>query len=177
MQELPRPAWYRQVWMLNLAIAVVVVAALVAATVVVGSRRDERANPPMVTGAPSTAGVPSTIAAPQRALPNASPPTSALPRTTVKTGVRWEQSGTEGYYGTPFEVPNGWHLVWTFDCHSFKKFGGGNFKISGEGELDGVSVQRFAVRANGTETVAGGGRGRLVIETVCDRWTVKAVAP
>jgi hypothetical protein len=166
------------VWILNLAIAVVVVAALVAATVVVGSRQDERANRRMVTGAPSTTGVPSTTTTPaQRALPKASPPTSALPRTTVKLGVRWERSGSEGYYGGPFEVPNGWRLVWAFDCHSFKKYGGGNFKISGEGELDGVSVQRFAVRGSGTETVAGGGRGRLIIETVCDRWTVKAVAP
>jgi hypothetical protein len=38
-------------------------------------------------------------------------------------------------------------------------------------------VQRFAVRGSGTVTVAGGGRGRLVIETVCDRWTVTAMAP
>jgi hypothetical protein len=177
VQELPRPVWYRQVWMLNLAIAVVVVAALVAATVVVGSRRDQRANRPMVTGAPAT-----TAAAQGGASeppPTATTTTSSLPRTTssAKLGVLWERSGSEGYYGAPFEVPNGWHLVWWFDCHSFKKYGGGNFKISGEGELDGVSVQRFAVRGSGSETVAGGGRGRLVIETVCDRWTVKAVAP
>jgi hypothetical protein len=177
VQELPRPAWYRQVWMLNLAIAVVVVAALVAATVVVGSRRDQRANRPMVTGAPAT-----TAAAQGGASeppPTATTTTSSLPRTTssAKLGVLWERSGSEGYYGAPFEVPNGWHLVWSFDCRSFKNYGGGNFKISGEGELDGVSVQRFAVRGSGSETVAGGGRGRLVIETVCDRWTVKAVAP
>lgn len=180
MQELPRPAWYRRVWILNLAIAVAVVTVLVAATVVVGSRRDERANPHLVTGAPSTTGVPSTTAPTQRALPKASPTASALPRTTstTKLGVLWQRSGTEGYSGGPFfEVPNGWRLVWTFDCHSFKKYGGGNFKISGEGALDGVSVQKFAVRGSGTETVAGGGRGGLVIETVCDRWTVKVVAP
>jgi hypothetical protein len=181
VQELPRPAWYRRVWILNVAIAVVVVAALVAATVAVGSRWDERANPPMVTGAPPsiTAG-PSTTAPTRLALPKASPTTGALPRTTstTKLGVVWEQSGSEPYSGGPsFEVPNGWHLVWTFDCHSFRKYGGGNFKISGEGALHGVSVQRFAVRGSGTETVAAGGRGRLVIETVCDRWTVKAVTP
>ncbi|HEV8166871.1 MAG TPA: hypothetical protein VGR74_20930 [Actinomycetota bacterium] len=181
MQELPRPAWYRRVWILNLAIAVVVVAVLVAATVVVGSARDERANPPMVTGAPpSITGGLSTTAPTQRALPQASPTTGALPRTTstTKLGVVWEQSGTEPYSGGPsFEVPNGWHLVWRFDCHSFKEYGGGNFKISGEGALNRVSVQKFAVRGSGSETVAGGGRGRLVIETVCDSWTVKAVAP
>jgi hypothetical protein len=174
VQELPRPPWYRRVWMLNLAIAVVVVAALVAATVVVGSRRDERANPPMVTGAPAT------TASIQGGLSPMPPPTSTtLSRTTssAKLGVRWEQSGSEGYYGAQFEVPNGWRLVWKFDCHSFAKYGGGNFKISGEGELDHISVQRFAVRESGSERVARGGRGRLVIETVCDSWTVKAVAP
>jgi len=181
VQELPRPAWYRRVWILNLAIAFVVVATLVAATVVVGSARDKRANRPLVTDAPSTTVVPSTTAATQRALPKASPTSSALPRTTSTTrlGVRWERSGTEGYSRSEelFEVPNGWRLVWRFDCHSFKKYDGGNFKISGEGDFDGVSVQRFAVRGSGTETVAAGGRGRLIIETVCDSWTVKAVAP
>jgi hypothetical protein len=174
VQELPRPPWYRRVWILNLAIAVVVVAALVAATVAIGSRWDERANPPMVTGAPSTATT-------QGGLGETPPPPIPTPpsRTTssAKLGVRWEQSGSEGYYGPLFEVPNGWRLEWSFDCHSFAKYGGGNFKISGEGELDGISVQRFAVRGNGSQSVASGGRGRLVIETVCDRWTVKAVAP
>jgi hypothetical protein len=173
VQELPGSPWYRQVWMLNLAIAVLVVAALVAATVVLGSRRDERANPPMVTGAPST-----TLTT-QRALLDPTPTTSALPRTTskAKLGVLWERSGSEGYYGGLFEVPDGWRLVWSFNCQSFARYGGGNFKISGEGKLDEVSVQRFAVRGSGSERVAGGGRGRLVIETVCDRWTVKAMAP
>ena len=177
MQELPRPAWYRRVWILNLAIAVVVVGVLVAATVVVGARRDERANRPLVTGAPSTTAA--THGGLSEPPPTVTTATSSLPRTTssAKLGVRWERSGSEGYYGPSFEVPNGWHLVWRFDCRSFRKYGGGNFKISGEGELDAVSVQRFAVRGNGTETVAGGGRGRLIIETVCDSWTVKAVAP
>jgi hypothetical protein len=131
----------------------------------------------LVTGAPSTTAA--TRGGLSEPPPTVTTATSSLPWTTssAKLGVLWEQSGSEGYYGTPFEVPNGWHLVWRFDCCSFKKYGGGNFKISGEGELDGVSVQRFAVRGSGTETVAGGGRGRLVIETVCDSWTVRAEAP
>jgi hypothetical protein len=37
-------------------------------------------------------------------------------------------------------------------------------------------VQRFGVRGSGTLNVTGGGRGRLTIESVCDRWVVKAVA-
>jgi hypothetical protein len=174
VQELPRPPWYRQVWMLNLAIAVVVVAALVAATVVLGSRRDQRANPQMVKGVPSA-----TTQGDQTQTEPTQPPTTLPPRTTAKAklGVLWQKSGREGYYGEQFEVPDGWRLAWSFNCQSFARYGGGNFKISGEGKLDRVSVQRFAVRGSGTVTVAGGGRGRLVIETVCDRWTVTAMAP
>jgi hypothetical protein len=39
-----------------------------------------------------------------------------------------------------------------------------------------VAVQRFGVRGRGSLLVTGGGRGRLSIESVCDRWVVKAVA-
>ena len=172
MLELPKPPWYRRVWMLNLAVAVVVVAVLVAATVVLGSRRDRQANPTMVTG------VAAATSQRDQAEPT-QPPTTLSPRTTAraKLGVLWQRSGSEGHYGGLFEVPDGWRLVWSFSCPSFARYGGGNFKISGEGKLDDVSVQRFAVKGSGSERVAGGGRGRLVIETVCDRWTVKAMAP
>jgi len=170
--ELPKPPWYRRVWMLNLAIAVVVVAVLVAATVALGSRSDRQANPTMVTG------VAAATTQRDQAEPT-QPPTTLPPHTTAraKVGVLWQKSGSEGHYGGLFEVPDGWRLVWSFNCPSFAKYGGGNFKISGEGKLDDVSVQRFAVKGSGDVRVAGGGRGRLVIETVCDRWTVKAMAP
>ena len=172
MLELPKPPWYRRVWMLNLAIAVGVVAVLVGATVALGSRRDQQANRPMVTG-PAVATTRPDPTGPTQ------PPTTQSPgsTTTAKLGVLWQKSGSDGHYGGLFEVPNGWRLEWSFDCGSFKKYGGGNFKISGEGQLDDVSVQRFAVKDRGSERVNGGGRGRLVIETVCDHWTVKAIAP
>ena len=172
MLELPKPPWYRRVWILNLAIAVVVVAVLVGATVALGSRRDRQANPTMVTGAAAATTRPAPVATSQ-------PPTTLAPRTTAsaKRGVLWQASGGAGVHPETFEAPDGWRLVWSFDCSSFARYGGGNFKITGEGRLDKVSVQRFAVRGRGSERVAGGGRGRLVIETVCDRWTVKAMAP
>ena len=172
MLELPKPPWYRRVWMLNLAIAVVAVAVLVAATVALGSRSDRQANPRMVTG------VAAATTQPHQAEPT-QPPTTLSRRTTTtaKLGVLREKSGSDGNYGGLFEVPAGWRLDWSFSCPSFARYGGGNFKISGEGKLDEVSVQRFAVEGSGSVRVAGGGRGRLVIETVCDRWTVKATAP
>jgi hypothetical protein len=43
--------------------------------------------------------------------------------------------------------------------------------------LRGVSVQHFGVRGHGIVPVTGGGRGRLTVESVCDRWMVQAVAP
>jgi hypothetical protein len=171
--ELPKPPWYRRVWMLNLAIAVVVVAVLVGATVALGSRWDRQANRPMVTGAAAA-----TTIQPDRVEPS-QPPTTLAPSTTAGTRPEdlRQRSGNAGSYSGLFEVPSGWRLVWSFDCPSFARYGGGNFKISGEGKLDDVSVQRFAVKGSGSERVAAGGRGRLVVETVCDRWTVKATAP
>ena len=171
MLELPKPPWYRRVWMLNLAVAVVVVAILVTATVALGSRRDRQANPTLVTGVATTQ--------PARAEPT-QPSASVAPRTTARTkppGVLWEKSGKDGIYGGLFVVPDGSRLEWSFDCSSFTRYRGGNFKLSGEGRLDGVSVQRFAVRDRGTVRVRDGGRGRLVVETVCDRWTIRAMAP
>jgi hypothetical protein len=170
--ELPRPPWYRRVWMLNLAVAVVVAVVLVAATMALGSRGEQRtAGPTTVTG-----GAPATTEG------NGSDPTSpeATPpsRTTAKAqlGVLWQKSGGDVHYGSLFEAPGRWRLVWSFDCRSFARYGGGNFKISGEGAFAGVSVQDFAVKGKGVQPVVGGGQGRLVVESVCDRWTVKAVA-
>jgi hypothetical protein len=171
VQELPKPPWYRRMGILYLAVGVVVVGVL-AATAAVVSQAAQREDPPTVTDVPVEAAQPNQADAIQAA-------TTLPPRTTVraKLGVFWQKTGSAGHYGTQFEVPNGWRLVWSFNCRSFAKYGGGNFKISGEGELDDVSVQKFAVRASGTERVPGGGRGRLVIETVCDRWTVRAIKP
>jgi hypothetical protein len=171
--ELPKPPWYRRVWMLNLAIAVVVVTVLVAATVALGSRRDRQANPTLVTGIAAATTQPARVEPTQ-------PPTTQSPGTTARAkpaGLLWETSGSDGIRGGLFPVPDGSRLEWSFDCSSFARYGGGNFKLSGEGRLDGVSVQRFAVRDRGSVRVRDGGRGRLVIETVCDRWTLRAMAP
>jgi hypothetical protein len=69
-------------------------------------------------------------------------------------------------------------VVWSFDCRNFAAYGGGNFKLSGAGSgaFNKVAVQRFGVRGRGSLRMTGGGRGRLSIESVCDRWVVKAVA-
>ena len=47
---------------------------------------------------------------------------------------------------------------------------------AGGGDFNAVGVQRFGVRGSGKLLVVGGGRGRLIIESVCERWVVRAVA-
>jgi hypothetical protein len=102
---------------------------------------------------------------------------TASTRARLEAGVLWQKRGGVGSVGGRFDAPGRWRVVWSFNCQSFAKYGGGNFKLSGAGDFAEVSVQRFGVRGRGVLPVTGGGRGRLTIESVCDRWTVKAVAP
>jgi hypothetical protein len=78
--------------------------------------------------------------------------------------------------GELFTAPGRWRISWSFDCRSLTEHGGGNFKLVGAGDFKAVGVQRFGVRGSGKLPVAGGGRGRLIIESVCERWVVRAVA-
>jgi hypothetical protein len=83
--------------------------------------------------------------------------------------------GSDLLFGSSFTAPRKWRIVWFCDCRDFAAYGGGNFKPSRGGDFK-VSVQRFGVRGSGTEQVTGGGRGNLIIESVCNHWAVKAVA-
>jgi hypothetical protein len=171
--ELPKPPWYRRFGVVfvaaNLGVAAVLVAALVALWPRAAAQRP---------GAPATtAGV-----GPQagQLLPTGPEPAAILPTSTgarLAPGVLWQRGGSAGAVGGRFAAPGRWRVVWSFNCRSFAKYGGGNFKLSGAGAFAEVSVQRFGVRGRGVLQVAGGGRGRLIIESVCDRWMVKAVAP
>ena len=172
MVELPKPPWYRRFGVVVLA-ANLVVAVLVAAVVALWPRAATQR-----PGAPApTAGL--ERRAEQVPLDGPEPAT-ILPTSTrarLAPGVLWQQQGSAGSVVGRFHAPGRWRVVWAFSCQSFAKYGGGNFKLSGAGDFAEVSVQRFGVRGRGVLPVTGGGRGRLTIESVCDRWTVKAVAP
>jgi hypothetical protein len=159
-QPLRQPP-HRQVWLLVLAVIVVVGAAL-------AWQLWLRPAGPVAT----TAAGPVATTAP-------SPTDATRPPTTLKPepGVLWQRTGSDIELGGAFDAPKKWRIVWSFNCRNFAKFGGGNFKLTGDGDFEQVLVQQFAVKANGTERVTGGGRGRLVIDSVCERWTVKAIAP
>jgi hypothetical protein len=170
--ESPKPSWYRRFGVVFLA-ANLVVAAVLAALVVLWPRAAaERPGAPATTvGMRPQAG---------QLLPKGPEPAAILPtstRTRLEPGVLWQRRGSAGTAGGRFAAPGRWRVVWSFNCRSFAKYGGGNFKLSGAGAFAEVSVQRFGVRGRGSLQVTGGGRGRLTIESVCDRWTVKAVAP
>jgi hypothetical protein len=169
--ESPKPSWYRRFGVVVLA-ANLVVAAVLAALVALWPR-----------AAAERPGAPATTAGmrPQagQLLPKGPEPAAILPtstRTRLEPGVLWQRRGSAGSVSGRFAAPGRWRVVWSFNCRSFAKYGGGNFKLSGAGAFAEVSVQRFGVRGRGVLPVTGGGRGRLTIESVCDRWAVKAVA-
>jgi hypothetical protein len=172
--ELPKPSWYRRFGVVFLAANLAVAAVLMVAVVALWPRA--AAQRPVAPAA--TAGL--EPRAEQVPLDGPEPATTVLPTSTtarLAPGVLWQQRGSVGSVGGRFDAPGRWRVVWSFNCQSFAKYGGGNFKLSGAGAFAEVSVQRFAVRGRGVLRVTGGGRGRLTIESVCDRWTVKAVAP
>jgi hypothetical protein len=172
MVELPKPPWYRRFGIVLLAANLVVAAVLVAAVFALWPRAAQR------PGAPATTAVVGPQAG--QLLPEGPEPATILPTSTrahLEPGVLWQRRGNAGSVVGRFAAPGRWRVVWSFNCQSFAKYGGGNFKLSGAGDFAEVSVQRFGVRGRGVLQVNGGGRGRLTIESVCDRWTVTAVAP
>jgi hypothetical protein len=170
--ELPKPPWYRRFGVVVLAANLVVAAVLVATVVALWPRAAQR---PVAPATPAGVGPQAGQLLPEGPEPAAILPTST--RARLAPGVLWQQQGSAGTAGGRFAAPGRWRVVWSFNCQSFAKYGGGNFKLSGAGAFAGVSVQRFGVRGRGVLPVTGGGRGRLTIESVCDRWTVKAVTP
>jgi hypothetical protein len=161
--ELPKPPWYHRIWVWGCILTVMLV--VVTAGAVAGLRQLQPSAGPTTVTAPRPEPTKPDVTELTR-------PATSQPR----TGVLWQKTGRDIHYGTPFRAPARWRIVWSFDCRNFASHGGGNFKITGEGDFGAVSVEEFAVRASGTEQMTAAGRGRLVVSSVCDRWTVRAVA-
>jgi hypothetical protein len=164
MQPLPSPPWYRR-WSVILA-GVIVLAAF---TALLGWRGLQQvASPSPTTPAPTTTAVaePSTTSALN---------TQPAPSTSRETpAVLWREEGSDSLRGRLFRAPERWRIIWSFDCSEFPG-GQGNFKLTGEGAFDQVMIQAFDDEAEGSQPVRGGGSGRLVITSVCERWEVQAV--
>jgi hypothetical protein len=169
--EPPRPPWYRRFSVVFLAANLIFASALVAAVVALWPRAAPRPGDPGTTVAVKPQAEP--------LMPEGVEPTTTLSVSTtarLEPGVLWARRGSDAQVGEPFSAPRRWRISWSFSCPSFAAFGGGNFKLSGTGDFKKVSVQRVGVRGSGTLRMTGGGRGRLIIESVCDRWVIKAVA-
>ena len=160
--ELPNPPWYRR-WSVILA-GVIGMAALVALLGLRGLQTLDPSEPTATTLAPTT-----TTAA-------AAPTTTRQSQSTLPSEVLWTGSGSDVGKSRGFRAPPSWHIEWTFDCANFRKFGGGNFKITGDGAFENIQIQEFDTGASGSRTFSRGGYGHLLIDSVCKRWTVTAVA-
>jgi hypothetical protein len=166
--ELPTAPFYRR-WSVILA-GVIGLAAIAG---LVGWRGFTRvAEPsPTVTSAPPTTTVPGAVTT------TTTPPTSYGP-TSKPAELLWHEESSEGGKRSPgFRAPDRWRIQWAFDCTNFEKFGGGNFKITGDGAFEQqVQIENVAIEASGTRRFNRGGYGHLRVESVCDRWTVTVLA-
>jgi hypothetical protein len=168
VSQLAKPPPSRRMWLGILAVTAVLSVA-VAGTALGWNLGRPSADPASSSAAPS---------AQVGNRPQTTQTASISPRTTVRPqpGVLWQHMGSDLLFGSTFSAPARWRIHWFFDCRNFAAHGGGNFKLSGGGDFKNVSLQRFGVGARGTLQVSGGGRGNLIIESVCDRWAVEAVA-
>jgi hypothetical protein len=162
MKPLPNPPWYRR-WSVILAGVI----CLAAVTALLGWRGLQEASPSPSTTAPTT-----TAVEPPTTRPPATRPAPSTSRSTPD--VLWEAEGADTHRGRLFRAPADWRIIWSFDCSDFAG-GEGNFKLTGEGAFSEVLIQEFDDVADGARSVRGGGFGRLVVTSVCDRWKVQAV--
>jgi hypothetical protein len=162
--ELPNPPWYRR-WSVILA-SVIVLSAGVAAAGLQGLRGVDPG--PTVTTLASTTTVTSTTAAVV--------PTTRQPQSTLAPNILWTKTSSDNAKSRLFRAPSAWHIEWRFDCSNFRKLGAGNFKITGDGALTDIQIQEVDIQASGSRTYRMSGYGHLLVESVCDSWTVTAVA-
>jgi hypothetical protein len=164
--ELPTAPFYRR-WSVILA-GVIGLAAIVA---FVGWRglSDVATPETTVTSAPPTTTLPGAVTT------TTTPPTSYGP-TSKPDEVLWRAQGGGGTRSPGFRAPDRWRIQWAFDCTNFERYGGGNFKITGDGAFERIDIQNVAIEATGTRRFTSGGFGHLRVESVCDHWTVTVLA-
>jgi hypothetical protein len=163
--ELPIPPWYRR-WSVILA-GVIVLAIGVAGVGLAGFRNVDDPEPTITTLAPTTSVTSTTAVVPT---------TTRQPQSTLAPGVLWTKTSSDNGRSRLIRAPSAWHIEWTFDCSNFKKFGAGNFKITGDGAFKDIQIQEVDIQASGSRTYRMSGYGHLLVESVCDSWTVTAVA-
>jgi hypothetical protein len=162
--ELPNAPFYRR-WSFILAGVI----GLAAITALVGWRGLQQVDPPAATATTLPA---TTIASPTTTLPPSSIAPSSKP-----ADVLWSREAKDlsTLMSEGFRAPSVWRIEWSFDCSNFKRYNGGNFKITGNGAFGQIQIQVFDIKASGTQTFKRSGYGRLLVDSVCKRWSVKAL--
>jgi|RhiMetdeSRZDD1v2_1073273.scaffolds.fasta_scaffold764702_2 hypothetical protein len=160
--DLPNAPFYRR-WSFILAGVI----GLAAITALVGWRGLAQVDPPATTTTLPATTIPS-------------PPTTAAPTSVEPTSkpddVLWNKQGSDTATSPGFRAPSAWRIEWSFDCSNFKELGGGNFKITGNGAFARIQIQEFDIKASGTRAFTRGGFGHLLVDSVCKRWSVRALA-
>jgi hypothetical protein len=162
--DLPNAPFYRR-WSFILAGVI----GLAAVTALVGWRGLQQVDPPATTA--SSLPATTTVTAP----PATEPPTSVA--TSKPATALWSKDAEDlGATASPgFRAPSVWHIEWSFDCSNFKKLGGGNFKITGNGAFARIQIQEYGLKARRTQGFTRGGFGQLLVDSVCKRWSVRAL--
>ena len=159
--ELPNPPFYRR-WSFLLA-AVIGLAAIAA---MLGWRGfQDVATPSTTTTVPTTSIATTTTV----------PPTSST-STSKPDRVLWQEDGTGVVRSRGFQAPAVWRIEWQFDCSNFADLGTGGFKITGSDALNQVDIQATTLEGEGSRSFNKGGYGRLLVESVCDHWSVTVLA-
>jgi hypothetical protein len=115
------------------------------------------------------------------------PPTSVTtPTTTTPTSLNttskpdeilWEFEGTGVQLSPGLRAPDAWRIEWEFDCANWRDEGGaGNFKITGRGAFNQVDIQAYELEGRGRRSFTKRGYGQLLVESVCDSWSVRVLA-
>jgi hypothetical protein len=159
--ELPDAPFYRR-WSVLLA-GIIGLAAIVG---MVGWRGFQQvASPATTSTTPPTTVAPTTTA----------PPTSQE-STSKPDRILWQEKGSGVVRSRGFRAPGVWRIEWEFDCSNFRDFGTGGFKITGGGALNRVEIQETTLEGSGRKTFNQGGFGHLLVESVCDSWSVRVLA-
>jgi len=159
--QLPNPPWYRR-WSVILAGVI----GLAAITAMLGWRGLQEMGPQ------AAATTTTTITTRPPSTTTTVPPTSPTTTTLSTSDILWSKTGSDIATSPGIRADGAWRIEWSFDCSNFKKYGLGNFKITGDGAFERVEIQKDGLVARGSRTFPRGGFGHLTVSSVCDRWTV-----